>query len=78
MNQGERPSYKGGTQRVYDYGFYKKDIKKKLINVASALYKYIGGVYKSIEPANCDFKCINEVKTAEEMYTEDDDGSISE
>lgn len=71
MKQGERPNYKNGSQRVYSYGFLKKDIKSKLYSVASALYKYLGGVYKTVEPPNADFTMINSEKTDEELYKDD-------
>ena len=76
MTQGEKPNYKGGSQRVYTYGFFKKDIKSKLFSVASAMYRYVNGVYKSVEPPNSDFTSINAEKTNEELYTDDVDNLV--
>lgn len=71
MSKGDKPNYRGGSQRVYCYGFHKQEIKGKLVDTASALYRYVGGIYKSLEPPNSDFVSINPEKTEEENYYED-------
>lgn len=47
--------YNNGTQRVYDYGILKQDIKKKLIKAASSLYDSIQCISSKAYPANTDF-----------------------
>lgn len=58
MRDGETPSYKNGTQRVYDYGFFKQEIKRKLMNTASVIYKNLCGVYATTEEGNMDFEML--------------------
>lgn len=56
MSDKETPSYKNGSQRVYDYGFFKAEIKRKVMNVASILYKHLCGVYAQTEEGNTEFE----------------------
>lgn len=61
MREGEIPSYKNGTQRVYDYGFFKQEIKRKLMNTASVIYKNLCGVYATTEEGNMDFQTLKPI-----------------
>lgn len=47
----DKVSYNGGTQRVYDYGFFEQEIKTKLFRSAAMLYPRICGVTAYEEPA---------------------------
>lgn len=58
MRDSEIPNYKNGSQRVYDYGFFKAEIKRKVMNVASIIYKNLCGVYAQPEEGNTDFEMI--------------------
>lgn len=58
MRDSEIPNYKNGTQRVYDYGFLKSEIKSKVMNTASILYKQLSGVYAVTEEGNMDFEIL--------------------
>lgn len=70
MKDGETPSYKNGTQRVYDFGFYKQEIKSKLLNTAQIIYNSLGGVYSSTEAGNMEFEPFKRV-VVEETYEDD-------
>lgn len=59
MNSNETVKYNGGTQRVYDYGFYTKDITSKLVAVASEIYNIVNGVYAADIPSNSDFHVLS-------------------
>lgn len=65
MKDGESPSYKGGTQRVYEYGFLRKEIEPKIMVVARMIYKKVCGVLTLTEKANSDFNVISKVETEE-------------
>lgn len=56
MKDGEKPNYKGGTQRVYDFGFFKNELPRKLLNVASIVYANLNGVYAEKIPGNMEFE----------------------
>lgn len=43
MGTKENVSYRGGTQRVYAYGIFPKDIKGKLTKVAKDMYNHLDG-----------------------------------
>lgn len=72
MRDSEIPNYKNGTQRVYDYGFIGAEIKKKVTNVASILYKRLHGVYVSTEEGNSEFTSIkrNQEEVEEDILVE--------
>jgi len=44
MGTRDKVSYSQGNQRVYAYGLFPGDIKKKLDAVAAEMYKYVKGV----------------------------------
>lgn len=71
-NLGTRDAvkYSMGSQRVYDYGIFKQDIKGKLDNVAKAMYKHLHGVSVQYEGANSDYSVISKDK-AEESFDDD-------
>lgn len=48
-------SLKGGTQRVYDFGFFRQEIDGKLMNTASIVYKNLKGVAAQKFGANMEF-----------------------
>ena len=55
----EKVGYKGGTQRVYDYGYIPGEIGPKLMKAASELYKAVCGVFATTLPANTDFNILD-------------------
>lgn len=66
----ENIRYSGGTQRVYQYGIFPKDIKPKLDTVAKELYRSLGGVSATLQEPTATYSVITKVK--EEVITEDD------
>lgn len=66
MKNKETVSYKGGSQRVYDYGFLKGEIMQKVKNTASILYKRLCGVYAEMIPGNMDFEFLEKVQKADD------------
>lgn len=48
-------SYKGGTQRIYDWGFNPGEIKNKVMAVGQNVYNTVNGVLCEFIPANCDY-----------------------
>lgn len=65
MGGGEIPSYKNGTQRVYDYGFTSKELCPKLMASAKSIFNYIKGVYSCVDKPNSDFTLIKRVEVEE-------------
>jgi hypothetical protein len=66
MGKGESVGYRGGTQRVYAYGYMPGEIKGKLTTVASELYKLLCGVMATEVPANADFNILDAEQPTEE------------
>lgn len=67
--------YNYGTQRVYEYGFLKPEINKKLMRTASQLYPIICGVVGKTYAANMDYITIppeQPVEKPEEAVLDDD------
>lgn len=60
MGTKENVRYSMGTQRVYDFGIFIKDIKPKLNLAASKIYKKLGGVGTQFEGANAEFKVLTQ------------------
>lgn len=65
MGDGEIPSYKNGTQRVYDFGFTKQELCPKLMAVSKNMFKYVKGVWSTIEKPNSDFTLIKRIEKPE-------------
>lgn len=66
MGTKENIRYNGGTQRVYRYGIFPRDVKSKLDIVAKDMYKNLGGAAVEFIPANSDYKIITREKSEEE------------
>lgn len=66
MGIRETVKYSGGTQRVYKYGIFKKDIKPKLDMVAKEMYRSLGGVSVDFLEANKEYNIITQRKAEEE------------
>lgn len=60
MGTTARVNYKGGTTRVYDYGYMPNQIKPKLTKVASDIYQRVCGVTAYKHEPNSDFTLIPE------------------
>ncbi len=69
----ETVSYNMGTQRVYDYGYFAKDIKEKINMAGNMMYRQLGGVHAEIYPANQDYRplTIEEVEDTDEIVIQD-------
>ena len=65
----EKVRYNMGTQRVYEYGNFAKEINDKLKTVGAKMYKSLCGVYATVHPANQDFRIL----TLEEDIDSDND-----
>ncbi len=65
MKNGETPNYKGGTQRIYDFGYYTDEIYHKVLSVASELYKKVHGVYAVPVEKNSDFVIVSKEEKEE-------------
>ena len=65
MGKGDTVSYRGGTQRVYAYGYMPGEIKAKLTTTASELYKMLCGVVATDIPANSDFYILDAEQPSE-------------
>lgn len=70
MRDSETPNYKNGTQRVYDYGFFNQEIKRKLMNTATIIYKNLCGVYATTEEGNMEFSTLKKVVMDEDEGSE--------
>ena len=55
MNRGDTINYRGGTQRVYDFGYIPGELQPKLMKAATELYQILCGVFATTIPANQDF-----------------------
>lgn len=51
----QKVTYNMGTQRIYDYGFFKDEIPVKLKKVAQEIYNYVYGVYATVYSPNQDY-----------------------
>lgn len=52
----ENIHYTSGNSRVYDYGYYQADIKGKLMDVASKIYKIVCGFQAQVIKPNTKFE----------------------
>lgn len=66
LNMGTRDkvSYSQGNQRVYAYGLYPSDIKRKLDKVASDMYIYVKGVTYNYIPPTVRYNVIDSKKSS--------------
>ena len=72
MGKGENVSYRGGSQRVYGYGYIPGEIQEKVMRVAKELYAKVSGVFATVIPANSDFNILDvDDKSSDELS---DDG----
>lgn len=60
MGTKENVRYSMGTQRVYDFGIFPKDIAPKLKIAATKIYTKLGGVGNQFEGANSEFKVLTQ------------------
>lgn len=58
MGTKENIRYNNGNQRIYAYGIYPQDIKKKLDGVAKQMYQYLKGVNVEYSNPTTDYKII--------------------
>lgn len=59
MNKGDTVSYRGGTQRVYAYGYMPGEIKGKITTAATEIYRLLCGVFATEIPATADFRLLD-------------------
>ena len=62
LGVGESLKYYGGTQRVYDYGFYPNEIGEKLRGSADIIYNHLGCVRADKVGSTQDFIIVPEGK----------------
>lgn len=62
MGTSDTINYNGGTQRVYEFGYFASEINIKLKICATELYRQLCGVYAIEVPANQDFKILPDEK----------------
>ena len=59
MGTRDKVSYSQGNQRVYAYGLYPRDIKKKLDSVAQEMYRYVKGVSHNYIPPTVGYNVVD-------------------
>lgn len=59
MGTRDRVSYSQGNQRVYAYGLYPADIKRKLDSVAKGMYNYVKGVAYNYIPPTIEYNVVD-------------------
>ena len=64
MGTKDKVSYSHGNQRVYAYGLFPGDIKKKLDSVAAEIYKYVKGVSHNYTQPTVEYNVIDIKKPA--------------
>lgn len=62
MGTKEMVHYNSGTQRIYAYGLYPRDINQKLKSVAQAMFKQLNCVKSQYFESNSEYRVIDSTK----------------
>lgn len=62
--------YNNGTQRVYSYGYFKSDINRQVLKVASQLYRKLCGISAKTHAGNQDFNFLPDdvINSVEDVF----------
>jgi hypothetical protein len=69
MKESEIVHYNRGSQRVYSFGFDKRQIQARLQRTATELYAYLNGVYWEFQPATMEFKSFDRKESSQKSDT---------
>lgn len=67
MGTRETPKYQMGSQRIYDFGIFGKQIPSKLQSVASDLYKSVNGYSAQLSKPTAEYHTLSRSGSIEDM-----------